>query len=1092
MQTLVRSLRPLLRMHRDVGRRLLGFPVLFVLLAVSLAGTAYGQEHAVSGTVTDAERGEPLPGVNVRVVDTETGTATNAEGEYSLMAPSEDATLRFSFVGYENQTINIEGRSTVDVALSPTTLTGGEVVVTGYTEERRADLTGAVQVVDSEDLQQISEGQITDQLQGNAAGVSVISSGQPGQDPQIRIRGINTFGDNTPLFVVDGVTTRSIGDLNPSDIENIQVLKDASSASIYGARAANGVVVIETKKGEGDISVSLNTYTGISQQPDTDPWNMIDPQGRANLKLLAQCNSGITPSDPQYEFPNGCGGEAVLPDYILPEGASEDDVNEDNYFVIPEYTDANPAEFTQIVRANKQGTNWFDEITERGTVTKTDFTVSGGGDTGSYLLGVGYLSEEGTVMRTFLERYSLRANATYDVTDNIRVGENLSYTAEENRLDDELTEGSAIGMAMRQRTIVPVRDIEGNFAGSRGDGLGNPENPVAMRYRTRNDESLDKRLFGNMFAEVDFLTDFRFRTSIGGDISSGFGKFFAFPTYENSENNDRNALTENAYNSYEWTWSNTLNFERTFAESHNVSALAGVEWQRNDWRFEQSVVEDYFSFDPTFTTLDNGSGTTNASSERVVRALASQFGKVDYNYERRYFLSGTVRRDGSSVFLENKYGIFPAASAGWRISEEPFMEEGLPWLTDLKLRASWGIMGNQLNVPPNNAYTLFGSLTYGYDIGGTNSSPQQGFEPNRVGAPQARWEEQENRNVGIDVAVLDGQLEFTIDYYQKIVEDLLFDPELPAPAGQVTQPFVNVGSMENTGVDASVRGQTEISDLQIDASLNVTSYNNEITSVSGTQDNFQEEARRFNDGSITRNEVGHEMSSYFGYDVVGFFGEDDFDGDGNLVDGIPDQTDAAPGRFRYKDVDGNGEITPDDRTFLGSPNPDFTAGLNLRLNYNNWDLSMALYGSQGAEIWNQTKWWTHFFSGFNGAKSEAALEDSWRPGEDNSNATVPIQETERTFSTNGVPNSYFVEDADYLRVRNLQLGYALPPELIGQIGAKSLRIYVKASNLLTVTNYSNPEPEIGGSDAEDVTSFGIDEGAYPTPRKYLVGVNLTF
>jgi len=1048
------------------------------------------------------------------VVGTQTGTATSADGQYELTVQNENATLQFSFVGYQTQTIDINGRSTINVTMEPETLTGEELVVVGYSEERRADLTGSVQVVDTDDLQQLPGGQITDKLKGNAAGVSVISSGQPGQDPQIRIRGVNTFGNNTPLFVVDGVSTQSINNLNPDNIESIQVLKDASSASVYGARAANGVVIIETKQGEGDLSISVNSSVGMSRQPDeSNPWNMVDPQGRAQLKLLAACNSNrgvsdFTPSDPQYSFPDGCGqypngslGSAELPNFVLPAGA--DEANPEDYFVVPEYSgDLSPADFTQIVEADRSGTDWFDAINRTGVTTNTNLTASGGGENGSYLLGVGYRKEEGTVKETFLERLSLRVNTTYDITDNIRVGENLSYTAEENFLTNELNEGSAIGMAMRMRPLIPVQDIRGNFAGSRGNGLGNAENPVAYRARTRNDENLNKRLFGNVFAEVTFLEDFRFKSLVGGAIESGYSQFFQFPTYENSENNAINAHTEQARNNYDWTWTNTVNYNSTFNENHNVSALAGVEWKQDVDRFESASVQDFFSFDQNFTNLGNGTGTKSVSSSKTVVTLLSQFGTIDYNYARRYFLSGTIRRDGSSRFVEeNRWGIFPAASAGWRITGEPFMEGVLPWLTNLKIRGSWGIMGNQLNVNPNNAFTLFGSQQFAYNLSGDNASTAQGFTASRIGNPNAQWEEQRNTNVGVDLAILDGKVEATVDYYIKEVDDLLFAPELPGTAGQAAQPFVNVASMENTGIDASVRSQATIGDLRIDGSINITSYNNEITKVSNRADAFSSESRRFNAANIVRNEVGKPVSSYFGYKVVDFFEPEDFnDADGNgmitpadtLKEGVPGQTAAAPGRFRYKDVNGDGEITAEDRTFLGSPNPNFTAGLNLNLSYRNWNLNMSLFGSQGVEVWNQVKWWTDFFSSFNGGKSVEALENSWKYGQDNSDATVPIQETQRTFSTNQVPNSYFVEDADYLRLQNLQLGYTVPSSLTQRFGVQQLRVYVQGNNLLTFTNYSNPEPEIGGNDATDATSFGIDEGSYPTPRQYRFGVDLTF
>jgi len=1076
------------------------------LLLFTLCSTAHAQEDAftVSGTVVDSLSGQSLPGVNVQVVGTTIGTATDADGQYELEAPSANAALRFSFVGYETRTIDIQGRSTIDVFMQASTLTGEEIVVVGYSEQRRADLTGSVQVVDTEDLAQLPSGQITEKLQGNAAGVSVISSGQPGQDPQIRIRGINTFGNNTPLFVVDGVSTQSINDLNPDNIASIQVLKDASAASIYGARASNGVVIIETKQGQGDLSVQLSTSVGFSQQPDENPWNIASPQQHAQLEQLAQCNSNRNnpdfagPSHPQYSFPNGCDGPAELPNYILPTGVNE--VDESTYFVIPEYTDpAQLGTFNQIVQANQEGTRWFDEIMRTGVVTNTDLTVSGGNEQGSYLLSAGYRNEEGTLLSTYLERYSLRVNTTYNVSDNIRVGENLSYTAETNFLSGELVEGSAIGMAMRALPIIPVQDIQGNFAGTAGGGLGNASNPVAQRERTRNNENLNKRLFGNVFAEVSFLENFRARTLIGGAIQSGFFETFQFPTYELSENNTRNALSETTINNLDWTWTNTVNYSNTFSGNHNLSALAGVEWKKQTDRFETAGVQSFFSFDESFVNLSNGTGTRSVGSGKTIVTLASQFGKVDYNYSNRYFVSASVRRDGSSRFLSNRYGVFPSGSVGWRLTDEPFMNGVLPWLTDLKFRASYGILGNQLNVAPNNAFTLFGSEQFAYDISGDNSSTAQGFVATRIGNPNAQWEEQTNVNVGVDLAVLDGRLEATVDYYQKDIDGLLFAPELPAPAGQAAAPFVNIASMDNSGIDASLRTEVSVGDLQIRGSINVTSYNNEITKVSDAANNFSAESRRFNASNIVRNQVGQEVSSFYGFQVIGFWQDQEEVDQANFqaqeATGDSDaiyQTAAAPGRFRYADIDGDNQITPEDRTFLGSPHPNFTSGLNLSFRYNNWDLRMSFFGSQGADVWNQTKWWTHFRSGFQGAKSVAALEDSWKPGQDNANATVPIQETQRTVSTNQVPNSFFVEDADYIRLRNLQLGYVLPSSLVQRVGAERVQLYIQGSNLLTFTNYSNSEPEIGGSNAQDATSFGIDEGAYPTPRQYRLGVTLSF
>jgi len=1062
------------------------------------AGNPAQQQGTIAGTVTDAGSGNPLPGVNVVVEGTQQGAATAADGTYEITGVEVGThAVTATFVGYADTTrqgveVQANQTTTVDFALEREAAALEEMVVVGYGTQQRRDLTGSVEVVNTANLQKIPEPQITDQLQGMASGVNVISSGQPGQNPQIRIRGINTFGDNSPLFVVDGVPTQSISNLNPSNIESLQVLKDASAATIYGARASNGVIIIETKQGEDDLSVQVNSYVGISKQPDeSNPWEKLAPQGRADLEWMVFRNAGQEPTHPQY----GSGEEPRLPDYILPAGAMEGDPGTDpsNYFVNPFYTDpSQAAQFNQIVRANKQGTDWFDELMRTAPTTDTDVTVSGGGEQGSYLFSLGYLNQQGTMRQTFLERYSLRTNTSYNVTDNITVGENLSYTVEENRLAALLERNTALSMAMRFRPIIPVRDIKGNWAGTRGAGLGNAESPVSLQERTRNDRNVDKRLFGNAFLEVTFLEDFRFRSTFGGSLTSAFEKDFEFPGYENSENSTINSLGESATNNQEWTFSNTLNYNQTFAQDHEVSVLAGVEWQKTNTRFAEASVRGFFSFDPQFTNLGNGSGTRDVDSQTRVTSLSSQFGKVDYNYKGRYFLSGTLRRDGSSKFLNDRFGLFPAASVGWRISEEPFMDGVFPWLANLKFRGGWGVMGNQLNVNPNNAFTLFGQRNFAYDITGSNSETAVGFVKSQIGAPDAQWEKDQNLNIGVDIAVLEGQLEAMVDYYRKDITDLLFNPERLAPAGRANAPFINVASMKNTGIDASIQGEIEAGGVQIQGGLNFTTYNNEITGVSEGFDSFSEETRRFAT-PIIRNEVGQEMSSYYGYEIVGFWQSEDEIQQANAQ--APQgtttyQTGAAPGRFRYKDVNGDGQITAEDRTFLGSPNPDFTTGINLNFAYSNWDLGLSLYGSQGAELWNHVKWYTDFFSSFNGGKAKVALNDSWTP--DNRDATAPIQEPERSFSTNQVPNSYFVEDGSYLRIQNLQLGYTLPDQLVQRLGAESLRVYVQASNLYTFTGYSNPDPEVGGRNSGDVTSFGIDNGAYPTPRKFLGGVNLTF
>lgn len=1058
-------------------------------------------ETRVTGTVTNAQ-GEPLTGVTVQVKGTNTGTVTDANGKYSLNVP-DNATLVFSYIGYETAEMATNGQSTLNVTLQISSSTLNELIVTGYTTQLKKDLTGSVTVVDVSDMTKQPSGTVTKQLQGQASGVTVIGSGQPGEDPQIRIRGVNTFGNNTPLYVVDGVPTQNIADLNPNDVASIQVLKDAGAASIYGARASNGVLIITTRKGKGKVQVSYNAYYGTQRPQNGNAWNTLSPMEMARLKFMALSNSGtpVTAAKPDPLY--GGGPEPVLPDYIVPAGASEGDpaVDPAKYYVNPNYTSLDDFNsFYRITRANKNGTDWFHEVFKPAPITSHNLTVSGGGEKGNYLLSLNYFNQQGTLMGTHLKRYSVRANTEFKLNDHIRIGENLSYTITDNPQIDALTEGSAVGMAIRMQPIVPVYDIMGNYGGTYGAGqLGNAQNPVAIQERTRNNRGYGNRLFGNLYAEIDFLRHFTARTSFGGESFAGASHSFTFPEYERSENTTNNTYNESSYWGYNWTWTNTLQYQQVFNEIHDLKLLVGTEAYNNSGRDLSGTAQGYFSFDPNFVNLSTGTTAKNSNSSEYSDGLFSLIGRLDYSFRDRYLISATVRRDGSSKFKTYQYGWFPSVTAGWRLSEENFLQD-VSWITDLKVRGGWGIMGNQINADPANPYTTFAenpTSSY-YDIAGTGIVP--GFQRARIGAPDAKWEKDINANIGVDATLFKGALELTADYYWKNIKDMLFNPTLPGTAGAGTVPFINVAKMKNTGVDISARYTTQIaSDWKLDATVSFTTYNNKILQVSGVQDYFDLDGRRFNGQNIIRNAVGQPVSSFFGYKIIGFWNSDEevttaneqvqkATGDTTAVY----QTQAAKGRFRYADISGpdgkpDGRITADDRTFLGNPNPDFSYGLNLGLTYRNFDFSVFFYGVHGNEIWNNVRWWRDFYASFGGGKSKTALYDSWRP--DHHDATAPIQENSGTFSTNTVPNSYFVENGAYFRAKNMMLGYTLPAHALERIGVDKLRIYVQAANLFTVTKYSGIDPEIAGS---GVTDFGVDEGAYPTQREFLFGINLSF
>lgn len=1057
--------------------------------------------YPVTGRVLD-NMGSPLPGATVLLKGSTTvGTTTDGDGRFTLNVPENSApTLVVSSIGYASQEVALNNRTKLEISLVADAKSLNEVVVVGYGTQKKADLTGSVAVVNVTELNQQPTAQITNQLQGRVSGVTVLTSGQPGQAPQVRIRGINTFGNNTPLYVVDGVPTSTINDLNSNDIATMQVLKDAGAASIYGARAANGVIILTTKRGSKNDKVRVNydAYYGTQRVKQGNVWNTLSPQEMADLKWVAlnNTNPGVPINDTQY----GNGATPVLPNYIAPAGAQT--VDESLYNVNPNYSNPDDANnFYRIVKANKTGTDWFHAIFKPAPITSHNLSVTGGSERGSYLFSLNYFNQQGTLIDTYLKRYTLRSNSQYNVNDHVRIGENLSYSISDNPQVSINDPGGTIGMAYREQPIIPIYDIRGNYAGGYGPGLGDAYNPVAVQERTRNNRGLAYRLFGNVFAEVDFLKHFTARTSFGGEIASTNSHSFSYPQYENVENSKTNSYSEDVTGSNNWTWTNTLTYRNTFSNVHNLAVVVGTEAYQNRYRDVGGTTLGYFSFDPNYVSLLTGSGTKNNYSHRSQDALFSLISRADYNYKEKYLLGATIRRDGSSRFLNYQYGWFPSVSAGWRISQEDFMK-GISWIEDLKIRAGYGIMGNQLNVTPANGYTAYASnrASSYYPITGSNSAIAEGFERSQIGNPDAKWEKDINSNFGIDAALFKGKLQLTVDYYRKDIRDLLYNPELSGTSGQGAVPFINIAHMKNDGIDLSASTDfTVMRDLKFNTTLTLTTYNNKILSVSNNTSNFDEQSLNFDGSYVVRNAVGHPISQFFGYKVAGFWNSQEEINAANTqvqqASGDPNsvyQNDVAVGRFRYADTNGDGKIDDADRTFLGNPLPKFSYGLNLGATYKNFDFTIFLYGVTGNKIWNNVKWWHDFSSSFASAKSHTALYDSWTP--EHHDAKAPIQETTGSFSTANVPNSYFVENGGYLRARNIQLGYTLPAGTLQKLGVTRLRVYVQAANLFTITKYSGLDPELTGTTntTNNNTSYGIDTGAYPNQRQYLVGLNLSF
>ena len=793
---------------------------------------------------------------------------------------------------------------------------------------------------------------------------------------------------------------------------------------------------------------------------------------------MQQRNSGIAnPSSKQY----GSGSTPVLPDFITPFGAKEGDPNAD-----PSKYDINS---NQITRANKEGTNFYNEITRNAITQSHNISVSAGSDKSSYYFSLGYLNQEGIQRFQYLKRYSVRANTQFNINDKIRVGENAFVFYKTNPIFGNQSEGSPFTTAFREDPIIPVYDIMGNFAGTKSQDLGNSRNPYADIYRTKDNHNNNWDINGNVYAEVDFLKHFTARTSFGGGIDNYYFYNFNFVGYENAEGNTgANSFGEGAGYNNNWTFTNTLNYRNTFGD-HNVNVLLGYEAVNSNGRNLNAGRSNFFSEDPNFRILNTGSPSGQSNSGGAYQSsLLSQFARVEYGYKGKYLVNASIRRDGASVFADSvRYGYFPAVSVAWRVSEENFLKS-VTFINDLKLRYSWGKLGSTSNVNSTNPLNLYNS-TAGrsfYDITGSSNTPSAGFYRSNIGNPLTTFEGDIISNIGIDATILKNKIDFSIDWYKKKVTGLLFTASgLQFDrifVGDANLPKVNIGDMQNTGIDANITYHTIIArDFKFDVTGTFTSYNNKIVSIPGLP---YFDGPQIRNVRPTRNEVGHPVGAFFGYKVLGLF-QDAAD-----VAKSPKQNDAQPGVFKYQDTNGDGKINADDRTYIGDPNPDFTYGLNLAVSYKNFDFSTFFFGSKGNDIFNQTKYFTDFPDFFKGGIRREVALNSFTTS--NTNATIPILRTKGGFSTDTEANSYFISKGSYLRNKQMQLGYTIPANVLSRFRIERLRIYVQAVNLFTITKYTGLDPELQSSDINNTVGFGIDQGNYPHTRGFLVGVNLNF
>jgi TonB-linked SusC/RagA family outer membrane protein len=1055
---------------------------------VALLCLATIQAQTITGTVSDATG--PLPGANVLVKGTTNGTQTDFDGNYTIDADTE-ATLVFSYIGYKTAQVPVSGQTSIDITLEEDASKLDEVVVTGYGSQSKRNLTGSVAVVDVDQLLAVPATTFAQQLQGRAAGVNIVNDSRAGGAATVRIRGYGSVGNNDPLYIIDGVPSTDQGNLNPNDIESLQVLKDASASSIYGSRAANGVIIITTKKGKmGKPVISYNTFYGVQNAPDSP--DVLDAQGLGEYLYLADVYAGRTPTHGQYGY--GSNGEITIPDFVFPSGTFEGDpaTNADLYSLTPDNIYA-------ITRS--ADTNWFEEITRSAPIQQHNISASGATENARYAFSLGYFNQEDIVKFVGYNRVSLRANTEFKgINNKLTIGENFTASFENRKgVNNTDEEQGPIAGSYKHHPLLPVRDIAGNFAGSRGANLGNNFSPYAAVSRNQDDRRYDLRLLGNVYAAYQLADNLEIRTSFGVDATVQRVRNIGRPQPEYVEGNFINSSQARSQYAYAWTWTNGLTWNKTFDEVHNVTAYAGVEAiQQFAEGFE--AARNVFAFDTNniISYLDLGDATTASNRGYVLNdfSLWSQFARLNYDYDGKYLAEVTLRNDSSSRFkAASRSAVFPAFSLGWRISDESFMD-GVDWIDEMKVRYGWGQTGNQ-EIGNYNAFTTYRSdiVTGGYPIDGSTSSPAIGFQPGQFGNPNAKWETTTSNNVGLDMVMLKNKLTFSLDVWDRVVTDMLLPAQPTFTAGQATPPSVNVGGATSKGFDIALGYNGQIGDdFTFGINGNLSAYKNEIDALSSPGERIFGRNERIS--AITVTEAGSPISSYFGYQVLGIFQSE------AEADAAPQFGDYnAAGKFQFADTNGDGAITSDDRTIIGNPHPDFVYGINLDFSYKDLSLNIFGNGSQGNDVFNYVRYFADFNT-FQGNRSTRALNDAWQPANPtapraqwtaaNPNATSPIMDADD--ATSSQPSSYLIEDGSFFRIRNIQLTYNFPENVLSDIGLATAQIYLQAQNVATFTKYSGLNPEVGlrrTGDSNRNLTLGYDGGFNPVAATISLGLNIT-
>ena len=1016
---------------------------------------ASAQPVSITGTVLSSDGTGPVIGAAVFEEGVQgNGTITDIDGVFTISVES-GAKLTISSVGYKTITILSSEAENIILPIDSELL--NEVVVTGYTVQRKSDLTGSISVVDMEELAKQNENNPVKALQGRVPGMNVTADGNPSGSATIRIRGIGTLNNNDPLFIIDGVPTKGgMHELNGNDIESIQILKDASSASIYGSRAANGVIIVTTKKGkDGRLKVDFDASVAASMY--ARKMQVLNAAQYGQAMWQAYVNEGQDPNTNalgyRYDWGYDANGTPVL-----------------NGISMSRYLDA-------AGTTPSADTDWFEQTTRPGIIQNYNLSAGVGSDKGSAFFSLGYYKNIGIIKTTDFDRFSARVNSEYNLIGKIlKIGEHLTI----NRTSEVQAPGGFLQNVLQANPSLPVYTEDGDYAGPVG-GYPDRENPVARLQRNADNRYTYWRTFGDVYLNLNPFKGFNLKTTFGVDYSQKQQRIFTYPVTEGNVANATNGVEAKQEHWMKWMWNAVASYNLEIAE-HRADFLAGVELNRDNYTYFSGYKENFSVLNPDFMWPDAGSGESMAYGSSEGYSLLSFFAKANYTYADRYLFSATVRYDGSSRFgKNNRFATFPSASFGWRIGNEDFLRDA-SWLNELKLRASWGQTGNQeiSNVArytiyvPNYGSSESGGQSYGtsYDIEGTNGGSilSSGFKRNQIGNEDIKWETTTQTNLGVDFSFFGDSLYGSFDWFWKNTKDILVYMPGISVMGEGSGKWINAGAMKNNGCELNLGWrQTLDNGFSYDINGNISSYRNTITELPTTV-----AANGTFGGNGVYSVVGHPMGAQVGYIADGIFKSQE------EIDTHAVQEGAGLGRIRWRDIDGDGYITEKDQDWIFDPTPAFSYGINLYFQYKGFDLTMFWQGVQGVQVISDLKKETDLWSGLNIGFLNKGVRvlDAWSPS--NPDSDIPALSRSDLNNEKRV-STYFIENGSFLKLRNIQIGYNLPQKALEKMKMSRMRFYLSAQNLLTIQSR-----DFTGVDPEN-PNYG-----YPIPVNLTFGLNIGF